>query len=879
MKTPLLTRCAAFLAASLLARPAFGQSGGYNGNNITYPSGPLTSLFTSGYIRVQVPLQRTGHSFTLKWQTTQGGSVTSGSTYYSAFVTAGQVTNGNAAGQLQSFLVTVQTPYPTYTYTPYTYTSGGYTYTTYTYTQVPFSAYEWWLTDSTAGQDSQHQLGTPNANLSVLSVPWTQQSGQPSRYFAIPESRRGHSFGMRDGAWTAVSASPNTLNTYSNGASGSVVPLGFFVGSVTGPITSSTAYLGDLSTGERTNDGATDVRGTTPANGWFPDQAYAFYPMLDTHVTLHGRELGHKFAVHYKASNTPPLSRVYEAVKVGSSVRLDFQVGTGLPFWITREAENGAANQPVAPTGASVAGSTWVANTNGATFSGVTMFPAAPARPAGVVVPRLVRVNAIERSLHSFRVRQGDGYSVTYDAGPSSHSDPVTGADISPYAPGFIDIWSGQPVATPLPVHIFTAQVDNRFSVTGVRDEITGEELVPVGDGPIDWVAPWVGTSSSAPVGPTVTLQLPFTRASYISFDATRFARPDLANPATGMPYTILQLDPATPPNPTVPAPFTFSDSPPITEYTSEVFSVTLLNPTPNVPGSFPLLDLKSGDPTPIAVTAGPNDRKTWFTPPGPVALQISSSRWDHVLRVCHPNGESFPVERVQMQAAISEGPGGTVYLHPYYYFTANAVARAEMPWYLEDRSTDPVERILSTGDNQGPTNDELIVWYHLPTPRGLTGALSAGRRRAELVWAPAGASPEGAFSIERQVTGETGWSPIDARLVAEQGFRDGLFHFEDAILTVGKAHSYRVRYVFGGEFSDYSNPIRLTGWEDTEPEPDGLPDAWEMANFGSLSQTATGDADGDGRSNALEFAEHTNPNALSANAPGSTLIVYTPLQ
>ena len=77
-------------------------------------------------------------------------------------------------------------------------------------------------------------------------------------------------------------------------------------------------------------------------------------------------------------------------------------------------------------------------------------------------------------------------------------------------------------------------------------------------------------------------------------------------------------------------------------------------------------------------------------------------------------------------------------------------------------------------------------------------------------------------------------------------------------------------------------HPISLTGWQDTDL--DGLPDAWEMANFGSLSQNgnATGansDADGDGRSNALEFAEHTNPNALPADAPGSTLIVYTPLQ
>lgn len=90
MKTSLLSRCAIFFAAALLARPAFGQSGGYS---ITYPSGPLSSLYTSGYIRVQVPLERTGHYFTLKWQTTQGGSVSGATAYYTAFVTSGQVTN------------------------------------------------------------------------------------------------------------------------------------------------------------------------------------------------------------------------------------------------------------------------------------------------------------------------------------------------------------------------------------------------------------------------------------------------------------------------------------------------------------------------------------------------------------------------------------------------------------------------------------------------------------------------------------------------------------------------------------------------------------------------------------------------------------------
>jgi hypothetical protein len=50
------------------------------------------------------------------------------------------------------------------------------------------------------------------------------------------------------------------------------------------------------------------------------------------------------------------------------------------------------------------------------------------------------------------------------------------------------------------------------------------------------------------------------------------------------------------------------------------------------------------------------------------------------------------------------------------------------------------------------------------------------------------------------------------------------------------------------------------------DSDGDGLPDSWELANFGNLNQTATGDADGDGVSNFQEFLDGTNPtNAASA--------------
>ena len=464
----------------------------------------------------------------------------------------------------------------------------------------------------------------------------------------------------------------------------------------TGPVASTTAFIADLTAVEKAMTGRTDVR---LSGAWSQDPIYASYPLLDTNVTLRALEVGHKFAVHRKATNGPELSQVYTAVSAPPNAKLNFPVGKGLRFWVTREAENGVANQPVAPVGALATNYTgWTNNTAGSTFSAISpnpnLFPAAPIRPSWALASRPVRINADAHRdadpelRRNFKVWLGDGYTTTYDAGPNSHPDPVTFLPVPAYTLGSINEWNGVafPVGVPpLPVYEFTAVTDWRYDVT-LQDQTTSDVFTPSDLGNrIDWLAPWVSPTLTAPPGPTITLQLPVSRGDSIF----SFARPDLADAATGYPYTAFQFE-----SETGPQPFQVPGIPPvvpIASYTFDVFSVTLTNPTPGVPGFFPLVDLASDDPTPVAVKAGTNDLRMWFPAPQPQELQISSSRWDHVLRLCHPNGESYPITREQLLGDVSEGPGGTIYPNPYYVFSARSLARPELPWYIEDLSADPV--------------------------------------------------------------------------------------------------------------------------------------------------------------------------------------------
>jgi hypothetical protein len=92
-------------------------------------------------------------------------------------------------------------------------------------------------------------------------------------------------------------------------------------------------------------------------------------------------------------------------------------------------------------------------------------------------------------------------------------------------------------------------------------------------------------------------------------------------------------------------------------------------------------------------------------------------------------------------------------------------------------------------------------------------------------------------------------------------------------------ARTNSLRFIVDGnttttpEFTDHNAIINASTLERIGPaadtDNDGLPDLWEMGYFGNLDQTGTQDTDGDGLTNATEFADGTHPGKADADGDG----------
>ena len=851
MKLPFFLRSLALLAVALLASEAQGQYGNYT---MYYQSGPPATMHaSSGSTGFEVPLERTGHYFTFKWRAQSGGTESSASLYPMGFVTASAVPGDTV---MRSFLLTAYTPssyVATTTYYPYTSNGQTYTYSYTSYTSVPFSCYDWWVTDGTANQETAHFLGTPpqnppGQNVNLTTAVWTQTvgSGVPNRYFLLPDDRLGHSlvYGKAGVTWSTVTQDYYAYGTYNGGTGGTQVPLHWRTGYSPVQADSMNTLVADRTTDERTNPGLTDVRA---AALWSLDPSYASYTLVSVKVQVEPREAGHLFTVHGSVPGAPEQAKPVTAVLLppaAATATLTFDLGTGMQFWVTRCAEDGTATPPRAPqTGL------WTASAN-ANFIATGRFPATPLR-AAALVPLQFRINATTRPGHLFSVRMSDGYGT--DFGP---------ATTPPYATGQIQNFLTDLTPHHLPIYTFTALVDPTRMLT-LRDITLGTQAgVSVDANPSDWLDGWQPLQVLPAAGPDITLRLPDTR---------RLDLLQLRDTSSGV---VWQSGVAGYGSVTTLPPLLVGGLDGMASYSLTLASLTLASPSPSVAGPFALDDQTTGG-TRDVVYAGDNDLSDWFQPPHAVQMQISSSRQRHRLAIRHPNGEFFPLQNGAVAGSTSTVPGGSPLFQNYYYFEAAGLARSatELPWYVED---------VETGARKGPnpTNAELIMWFALADPKNLTAAEQTGGTFL-LTWSFAETSLEGAFKLERREGPAEAWQTLQT--IPAAGNLNVLTHTAQTTADpAGQLNAAQVRlyYEYGGLRSAASNVVVLRN-AGIDSDGDGLTDVQEIA-FGTDPYNR--DTDGDGVWDGMDFypldptrwanpADHTPPIITLSLPVGAVLV------
>jgi hypothetical protein len=314
---------------------------------------------------------------------------------------------------------------------------------------------------------------------------WTNAAGTEGReYFLLPAEGQDRPFVLMEPGWTYYQVSKSATAFTASGQQ-------LFEAWSGRTLSASSFCLLDLSAYQTSPASQSNLHGAT----WTPLDQPA--PLVGVTISLEGREAGHVFTVHGSASGAAQEVVRVTAAPGSPHAILSFVLEMGTNFYITRDAEDGGANQPAAP-----AAGVWTA-TFGASFSALGCFPAEPARQ-NALVPRDFLVNARTRPGHEFSVRMSDGYTSTFG--------PMATAEIGAYQSAQIENWLDNGADNHLPVYSFTALLDPSRTAT-LRDNTNCTYLgVPADANPVEWLDGWQPLQALPAQGASITLTMPGMR-------------------------------------------------------------------------------------------------------------------------------------------------------------------------------------------------------------------------------------------------------------------------------------------------------------------------------------------------------------------------------
>jgi hypothetical protein len=191
-------------------------------------------------------------------------------------------------------------------------------------------------------------------------------------------------------------------------------------------------------------------------------------------------------------------------------------------------------------------------------------------------------------------------------------------------------------------------------------------------------------------------------------------------------------------------------------------------------------------------------------------------------------------------------------------------VIKPENVWISQDRATpeSPWDYYLNLFD-VGSSGSYTIIYGladDLPQPPELQ--LVGEQRVAEgqlLNFTVSGSDPNGTVPALTSTS-----LPVGAGFV-DNGDGNGVFSWPT---SAGQAGTYQVAFrADDGDLTD-SGKVAIRVYRPGDTDMDGMDDAWELANFGSLDRDGAGDFDGDGISDLDEFLAGTDPAEVLNEAP-----------